>query len=454
MRKTINKVTKKILASIMATAMILGSLTGAGISGTEIVKAKDYGISNPKINADGSVTWDKIKFGNYKQSAEFEAEPIKWRILSVDEDNNALLLADRGLDKIPYNEKGVERVDEYGDSYTDFSCTWETSTLRTWLNNDFYNDAFIKEEQAEIKQVTVKNDDNLTYSTEGGNDTLDKVYLLSSEDVVNKAYGFEKYVGDEPEFYGGSNTRYCKVSDYAYMNGAYRNRRSDYDGNGNCCWWLRSIGRDRSHATFVNDGGFVLNNGFVFNGGTIADERCYWTVRPSIQINLSSSFVQDAGEVESDGSVTDLKDGYSNPRKTDEKTVWDCVYFGRYKQTGVFEKEPIEWRVLSVNGEEALLLADKGMDCKPYNEKSEDVTWETCTLRTWLNNEFYNEAFNETEQKAIKDSLLNNKDIIQQGTNGGNDTTDKVFLLSCEDVCNSSYGFARVLNDENDTRKM
>ena len=72
-----------------------------------------------------------------------------------------------------------------------------------------------------------------------------------------------------------------------------------------------------------------------------------------------------------------------------------------------FEKEPIEWRVLSVNGEEALLLADKGMDCKHYNEKSEDVTWETCTLRTWLNNEFYNEVFNETEQKAIKDSLLN-----------------------------------------------
>ena len=69
----------------MSVTMIMGTLIGAGISNTETVKAEDYGISNPRINEDGSVTWDKVKFGNYKQSVEFDYELIKWRILSADD---------------------------------------------------------------------------------------------------------------------------------------------------------------------------------------------------------------------------------------------------------------------------------------------------------------------------------------------------------------------------------
>ena len=121
MIKKYKRLSKRIIASIMSAVMIAGTLAGVGISNTETVKAKDYGISNPRINADGSVTWDKIKFESYKQSVEFEYEPIKWRILSVDENNNALLLADKGLDCKPYNENEED-------------VTWETCSLRTWLN--------------------------------------------------------------------------------------------------------------------------------------------------------------------------------------------------------------------------------------------------------------------------------------------------------------------------------
>lgn len=315
MRKS--KVTKKILASIMSASLIIGTLTGVGVVNKETVKAKDYGINNPRIGADGSVTWDKVKFGRYKQSAEFEYEPIKWRILSVDKDNNALLLADKGLDCKPYNENGVEKVNEDGESYTDYSCTWETSTLRSWLNDDFYKEAFTEAEQVEIKQVTVKNDDNPSYGTEGGNDTTDKVYLLSIEEASNSAYGFDS------TFDMYSKTRKCMITNYAYINGAYQSDSTGHAGNGS--WWLRSAGEYYGQAASVGAGGYGSYE------GQYVEERDY-TIRPALQINLSSSLVTDAGEVASDGTVTDVGNGYNNPKLTDNGTVWDCVYFGRYKQ--------------------------------------------------------------------------------------------------------------------------
>ncbi|MDD5994699.1 MAG: DUF6273 domain-containing protein, partial [Clostridiales bacterium] len=216
----------------MSVAMIIGTFAGVCVVNTETVKAKDYGISNPRIGADGSVTWDKVKFGSYKQSTEFgEPEPIKWRILSVDKDNNALLLADKGLDCKPYNK-------------TCGNVTWETSTLRTWLNEEFYNEAFTESEQSEIKQVTVKNNYNPQYGTKGGNDTSDKVYLLSIEEASNSAYGFDSTFDTE------SATRECKVTDYARMNGAFRGGSAGYAGYvGNGYWWLRSPGDEKSSAS-------------------------------------------------------------------------------------------------------------------------------------------------------------------------------------------------------------
>ena len=67
---------------------------------------------------------------------------------------------------------------------------------------------------------------------------------------------------------------------------------------------------------------------------------------------------------------------------------------------------------------------------KPYNEEWTDVTWETCTLRTWLNEDFYTTAFSKKERGYIAETLVKNEDNPEYGTVGGNDTRDKVFLLS------------------------
>ena len=115
-------------------------------------------------------------------------------------------------------------------------------------------------------------------------------------------------------------------------------------------------------------------------------------------------------------------------------TVGNYVEFGTYPQTAVgTDNTPIEWLVLARDGNKALLISRYGLDAQPYDAEYTDVTWETCTLRTWLNSTFMNKAFTAEEQKAIlTTSVINSSSQCYSGwsTNGGNNTQDQIFLLS------------------------
>ncbi len=120
------------------------------------------------------------------------------------------------------------------------------------------------------------------------------------------------------------------------------------------------------------------------------------------------------------------------------RTVGSYVVFGSYEQdndTGN-GKEPIEWLVLDYDAanHRVLLLSRFGLDVKPYNTKYVDITWKKCTLRAWLNGEFINNAFFTDEQGAILTTAVDNSKSQGSGrfeyTNGGNNTQDKIFLLS------------------------
>ena len=115
-------------------------------------------------------------------------------------------------------------------------------------------------------------------------------------------------------------------------------------------------------------------------------------------------------------------------------TVGNYVTFGEYPQTTAGEDmTPIEWLVLARNGNKALLISRYGLDAQPYSTDYIRVTWETCTLRTWLNGTFYNKAFSSAEQAAILTTSVDNSQnqcFSLWGTSGGNNTQDKVFLLS------------------------
>ena len=108
------------------------------------------------------------------------------------------------------------------------------------------------------------------------------------------------------------------------------------------------------------------------------------------------------------------------------------VQFGRYPQTTEGNDDTmIEWQVLARDGQNALLISQYGLDVQPYNWPQAQVTWEQCTLRVWLNDTFANRAFSPEEQQAILLTTVDNSK--KQGywiTDGGNDTQDKIFLLS------------------------
>ncbi|MGC6769553.1 DUF6273 domain-containing protein [Enterococcus sp. LJL51] len=108
--------------------------------------------------------------------------------------------------------------------------------------------------------------------------------------------------------------------------------------------------------------------------------------------------------------------------------IGDKTVFGSY-----------QWRVLDIKNEHALLLAEDIVGQQAFHDKAEDVTWETCALRKYLNTEFLHQ-FNAADQARI--AAVTNKNSINQwyGTTGGEDTEDKIFLLSLEEAACYYFG--------------
>lgn len=144
-------------------------------------------------------------------------------------------------------------------------------------------------------------------------------------------------------------------------------------------------------------------------------------------------------------AIIDQMTGEWDGEIVDAVSVGDIIEFGSYPQSlqddGTYKVEPIEWRVLENNNGELLLLSEKVLDLQPYHNVDEEITWAECSLRSWLNDDFYNTAFSESEKVLISTTLLTNGDSSQFGTEGGSDTQDKVFLLSYSDSVNSDFGF-------------
>lgn len=92
-----------------------------------------------------------------------------------------------------------------------------------------------------------------------------------------------------------------------------------------------------------------------------------------------------------------------------------------------------QWRVLAKEGGKALLITEDAIGTRAYNKECADVTWENCTLRSYLNDEFYN-GFDDNQKRAIAETKNSISDNPEYGTPGGGETTDKVFCLSIEEA--------------------
>jgi len=113
-------------------------------------------------------------------------------------------------------------------------------------------------------------------------------------------------------------------------------------------------------------------------------------------------------------------------------TIGDSVFWGSYEQDNntINGKEEIEWIVLDKADGKILVISKYILDCHPFNDILAEVTWEDCTLREWLNNDFFNTAFTPAEQKIIPIVQLSVHNNEKEYLLDGNVTQDRVFLLS------------------------
>ncbi len=247
-------------------------------------------------------------------------------------------------------------------------------------------------------------------------------------------------------------------------------------------------------------------------------------------VGLCTGFTVNAGAVGNSASDLRAPGIEEDPgMEAKQKVTWDCVWFGNYPQSEVessapiyntlqgedgwddnnditiggnryrrmkkgdatyavtgdsdhynwsdedtyhyFKYEPVKWRVLKTDGNQALLLSDVALDDQRYNTVEEDVTWKTSTIRSWLNGygssdnqqgtdysgrNFIGSAFTSDEWSAIADTSVVNAGNLSSGTEGGNDTVDKIFLLSESEVYGEGavpYGFVSESDTYDEARR-
>ena len=331
---------------------------------------------------------ESVWFGTYPQEADGTKKPIEWIILETKE-NRMLLLSKYILDARKYHEKKK-------------TVTWEESDIRQWLNNEFYMNAFNNVEQKAIWKSITKTNNNFKYGTNGGKDTTDKVFLLSVEDAI------KRFPNDE--------RRKAKATEYAQkVKGAYINKKTGYSW-----WWLRSPGKYGYRVAEIFDSGWLDASGTGINSRGNG-------VRPVIWIQ--KNFIESIKREKTEKKVAS-KQGEKVQDSFTKKDVGSTLLFGRYPQTENGDKKPIEWIIVKKEGNKALLLSKYILDVRPYNKEKKAVTWQTSDIRRWLNSDFYTNAFNNIEQSKIADTLVRTENNTKYGTAGGNNTEDKVFLLS------------------------
>ncbi len=190
-----------------------------------------------------AVAGDMVTFGTYEQDNRTNngKENIEWIVLAKEHDK-VLIISKYALDYQPYHSDHL-------------AVTWETSSLRKWLNETFVSSAFSSDEQGMIERTTVSADKNPSYDTPAGNSTTDKVFLLSITEV-------DKYLGTSKAARQCQETKYANAQNIFHVSGY---------------WWLRTPGSGSARAARVDADGSFYNDASV-------TYKSY--IRPALWISL------------------------------------------------------------------------------------------------------------------------------------------------------------------------
>ncbi|MBQ9358184.1 MAG: hypothetical protein IJT95_01425, partial [Abditibacteriota bacterium] len=356
-----------------------------------------------------------VTFGVYEQDGNTEngPEPVEWYLVTK-QDGRAYLISRFVLDWQPYDSTGN-------------MVSWEEASLRKWLRADFAGKAFesweqdiLSTAQVDASRTIYENGSDLR-SLDGGQNTLDKVFLFSLAEVK-----------DVPDY-----MRKASPTPYAMDQGAEA-------ADGCAPWWLRSPRNPGSQADYVD------LKGNVICGDTSLDNnvpKC--GIRPAIEIPVAANNYDLAKEAFDNGNWTvafalfsqlgDQKDSRSMAYKSFENLLnkaetGDIVCFGTFEQDNNASngKEAIEWYLLKFK-DYVQLVSVYGLEARPYSASEDTGTWESCSLRKYLNGEFLNSSFTPAEQDLISSwGIENGKG--KNNTPGGGKTEDKIIILSADEA--------------------
>lgn len=201
-----------------------------------------------------NVIGDVINFGEYS-----------WKILDI-KNELALIITEHIIDHRSYH-------DEYKD------ITWADCSLRRYLNGEFY-DKFSTNEKERIVPVLNKNLDNQWYGTYGGEDTTDRIFLLSMEEAVCRYFGDSSAKLYNP----GKKQRYW--FERKDVNNCKRVGRLESNHEQVWWWWTRTPGRVGVKAVYIHGDGNIGIQGNNILKGNISDGRCTGGVRPALWLKI------------------------------------------------------------------------------------------------------------------------------------------------------------------------
>ncbi|MBR0161004.1 MAG: serine/threonine protein kinase [Oscillospiraceae bacterium] len=385
------------------------------------------------IAGDFSTPGSIVSFGSYEQDNDMEngSEPLEWQILDMN-GNTRLLISRNTLDCQPFNTGGNAA-----------SVTWETSTLRSWLNDEFFESAFLPEDQAAILLTTVNNNHRQAYTdfrAADVPDTEDRLFLLSYAEAW--------------KYFQIDQDRTCDSSRYASSQGVYVNK-----DNKNSPWWLRSLGNGKGYASFVYTDGTLWSGpvnsayyGSVSPAGSnrVMSDGTLWYqtehgfasasevgIRPALWIDLDLLGVDLSAEAADSGTEHPADPDLAEAGEAEFGAVGSLVTYGHYEQDNDPDngKEEIEWIVLDTDGDRRLLISRYGLCRHKYHPYTDEVLWETTGIREWLNSEFYSDAFSPEEQSNILPTVVDNsREQWFHQVYDGSKTVDKLFFLSYQEL--------------------
>ena len=211
--------------------------------------------------------------------------------------------------------------------------------------------------------------------------------------------------------------------------------------------WTGEIGSCTCETGYTENGGICENScgkGETMSGSScICDANAHWT-------GEAGSCVCADGYTETNGKCLENITNSENCLNIADPAPGKICLFGKYMQTAAGnDMTDLEWQILKIGEDNSLMMISRRViDVKPYHTNAEEVTWEKSTMRSWLNglsaadnlagtdysnDNFFQKAFNETEQQHVKQVTVSHPGGPMQ-VSGGPDTQDRVFLLSYSEL--------------------